>query len=380
MSTGAAVERSRVDWVDGAKGIAILLVALAHAVQWTVLSGLAPELWNKINLVFIVFRMPLFFLASGLFAASIIRRSWPTLWRTRLSLLVWALLLWTLIRFGYFSVFANPAGFDETNPIDLLLAPVRPSNGLWFLYALALFFVAAKLMSNRIDWRVQIGGAAVLSVLFFARADTGNIAWNGIGRYFVFFLLGCYLRGWILSFIDRPSRFGALGLGLGFGVAFLVLAGAILTVDAGMPFITGTLVLVSLLALGAGLLVARFLVGYRAMIWLSFVGRNTLPIYVVHVLFVSALTSLLLLARGQTWLDRLGPVLPVLVAGGAVAASLLLWRLVRDLPVLRYGFTVPTWFSGRAPAREVAAGTAASASAASADAADAAERMLPRNE
>ena len=370
-------ERTRIDWVDAAKGIAILLVALAHAVQLTVLTDLAPDFWKKINIVFIVFRMPLFFLASGLFARSILARSWPTLWRTRLSLLVWSLLLWTLVQFGYFSLLPNPAGLDENNLTDLLLAPVRPSNGLWFLYALALFFVAAKLMRHRVDWRVQVGGAAVLSVLFFARADTGNIAWNGMGRYFLFFLLGCYLRDWILAFVNRPSRYGALGLGLGFGAAFLALTGTILILDSRVPVITGTLVVVSLFALSAGLFLARFLVGFPAMAWLSYVGRNTLPIYVVHVVFLSLITSLLLLARDQDWLDRLGPALPPLVAGAAVVVALLFWRLVRNLPVLRYGFAVPAWFSGRAPAVPTAAAAGEAAASASADPA---ERMLPRSE
>ncbi|WP_104082524.1 acyltransferase family protein [Cryobacterium sp. Y11] len=371
-------ERARVDWVDGAKGLAIVLVALAHAVQLTVISGLAPEFWNKINLVFIVFRMPLFFLASGLFARSIILRTWPALWRTRLSLLAWALLLWTLVQYGYFALLPSPAGLEKTDLINLLLSPVRPSNGLWFLYALALFFVAAKLMQNRIDWRVQVGGGAVLSVLFFARADTGNIAWNGMGRYFLFFLLGCYLREWILAFVNRPSRFGALGLGLGFGAAFLALAGIILTVDSRVPVITGALVLVSLLALGSGLLIARFLVGFRAMAWLNYVGRNTLPIYVMHVLFLSLITSLLLPWRGQAWLDRFGPALPLLVAGGGVAAALLFWRVVRDLPVLRYGFEVPLWFAGRPRIVQAVAGAAGEAAASASP--NTVERMPPRNE
>jgi uncharacterized membrane protein YcfT len=344
-ATGAAAS-GRVAWIDTAKGIAILMVALAHSVQWLSLTGLTPGVWDRINLVFIVFRMPLFFLASGLFAGSILKRSWPALWRTRLSLLVWALLVWTLVRFGYFVLFPTPTGMDETSLVDLALAPVRPSNGLWFLYALALFFVIMKLMQGRIDWRLQLGAAALLSVWFFARADTGNIAWNGICRYLVFFMIGCFFRDFIIRFVERRGLLS----GLLFGAAFLAATLAALASASRVPFATGVLTVVSLFAIGAGLIIARFLTRFRGMAWLTFVGRNTLPVYVVHVLFVSAITSLLLLARGQRWLEVLGPVLPPIVAGLAVVAALGFWRLTRNLPVLKYGFVAPDWFATRSPA------------------------------
>lgn len=333
----------RVLWVDAAKGIAILMVALAHSVQWTTQTDLAPDVWNRINLLFIVFRMPLFFLASGLFAASILRRSWPELWRTRLSLLVWALLIWSLIRFVYFRLVPDPSGIDPARVEDLLLAAVRPSNGLWFLYALAVFFVVMKLLRDRVNWRIQLAGAAVLSIAFFARADTGNIAWNGIGRYFVFFMVGCFFRDRIVAFVERSG----VWLGLGLGAAFVVLAGGVLLLDSRVPFITGMLIVASLLAIGSGLVLARSLSTWRPTAWLAYIGRHTLPVYVIHVLIVSALTIAVLPAAGTGALRLAAPVLPLLVAGTAVATSLGIWRLTRSLPVLRFGFEVPTWFSGQ---------------------------------
>jgi len=341
-TTGASI-RSRVEWVDAAKAIAIFMVALAHSVQWTVPTGLAPEWWDRVNLLFIVFRMPLFFLASGLFAASVIARGWRELWRSRLSLLVWALLLWTVVRYLFFLAVPNPTGMDETDPVDLLLAPVRPSNGLWFLYALALFFVVLKLLRGRVDQRLQLAAAAVLSAWFFARADTGNIAWNGIGRYLVFFMIGCFLRDRIVRFVERRG----IGTGVLLGAAFGATAVVILALQYRVPFLTSLLLGVSLLAVGAGLLVARFLLRFRWMRWLPVVGRHTLPVYVLHVLVVSALTSLLLIADGQRWLALAGPAVPVIVAAAAVGISLGIWRLTRDLPVLRYGYEAPDWFRGR---------------------------------
>lgn len=104
--------------------------------------------------------------------------------------------------------------------------------------------------------------------------------------------------------------------------------------------------LVSVLAVLAGLVVARFLSDRRGAGWITFIGRNTLPVYVVHVLVVSLATSALLLFDGQRWLDAIGPVVPLLVCAIGVAAALGYWRLTREVPVLMYGFQAPRWFSG----------------------------------
>jgi uncharacterized membrane protein YcfT len=349
------VTRTRVDWVDAAKGAAIILVVLAHSSQWTTLTGLAPHYWTTISLVLVLFLMPLFFLASALFAHTIVNRSWRDLWRTRLSILVWALLVWTVLRYLYFLVVPNPTGIDGTDLVDLLLAPVRPSNGLWFLYALALFFVAVKLLNGRVDGRLQLGVAAALSIWFFARADTGNIAWNGMGRYVFFFMVGYLFHGQITRFVERHG----LPTGLPFAAGFLGFAAAVLGVRSRVPFITGTLVIASLLAIAAGLVIARYLTRFDWMHWLAYVGRNTLPVYVLHIFFVNALTLGLLLASGQGWLRALGPALPVLVAAVSVALALGLWRITRTLPALRFGYAAPRWFSGRRSLAEVVAMPAA---------------------
>lgn len=334
---------TRVDWVDAAKGAAIIAVVLVHSGQWATLTGLVPDFWRIVNLVLILFLMPLFFLASGLFARAVITRSWRELWRTRLSPLMWALLVWSVIRFCYFLVVPNPTGMDETNIVDLLLTPVRPSNGLWFLFALAVFLVVAKALDGRLDWRIQLGIAALISIWFFARADTGNIAWNGMGRYVLFFMAGLFFRDRITSFVERRG----LLAGLLCGLAFVAFTAAVLLVRGRAPWITGALVLASLLAIAAGLVISRFLVRFERLRWLPWVGRNTLPVYVLHIFFVNVLIGLVLLLGDQPWLVALRLAVPFAVALVSVLLALGLWRVTRDIPVLRFGYVPPRWFSGR---------------------------------
>src|SRR5450631_3856954 len=71
------LQRSRLAWVDYLKGIAILLVVYRHVLIGIQLSGITiPTILVNANMVFYSFRMPLFFILSGIFiGGSLARRS-----------------------------------------------------------------------------------------------------------------------------------------------------------------------------------------------------------------------------------------------------------------------------------------------------------------
>lgn len=324
---------SRVEWVDVAKGIAILLVVLYHSALIGMQTGLVNSAWDDLNDALAAFRMPMFFFASGLFAQSVVRRPWGRLWSSRLALLVWMFALWSVIRFAYFVVVPMEARPHETSLGRLVASPVLPSSGLWFLQALLLFFVAAKLLQP-IRARFVLGGAAVLSVLFSSVLSAGNFGYTNMARYLVFFLLGMYLRDRVLARNADPRPWhAALAV-----AAFAVLIGSAQAL--GVLRVPGVMTVLAALAVVAGCLLARALADTRLAAPLARLGRNTLPVYVAHVMVVAACLTVV----GRLVPDPgpfVGLVLPVLLVAVAVPTSLAIARSVRRHAVLRYLFEAP---------------------------------------
>ena len=58
--TNATISKPRITWIDTAKGICILLVVLSHVSQYT-------QIDYPLQADFLTFRMPLYFILSGLF-------------------------------------------------------------------------------------------------------------------------------------------------------------------------------------------------------------------------------------------------------------------------------------------------------------------------
>ena len=148
LSPPAVRGSSRVAWVDAAKGLSILLVVAHHSVMFLQTHGLAPPAVVAANTALASMRMPLFFLASGLFVAGPLAAPWRTLLHKRIAFFLYLFVLWTLLRFAFFHIPAMAAvdPYDSTNVVDLALALLIPGSGMWFIYALALFAVIGKLI------------------------------------------------------------------------------------------------------------------------------------------------------------------------------------------------------------------------------------------
>ncbi|HEY0570213.1 MAG TPA: acyltransferase family protein, partial [Enterovirga sp.] len=93
-----ADDRDRVAWVDTAKGICIILVVMMHSTL-----GIGAEMGGEGFMHWVVafakpFRMPDFFLVSGLFLGRVIDRDWRTYGDKRVVHFVYFYLLWLLIQ------------------------------------------------------------------------------------------------------------------------------------------------------------------------------------------------------------------------------------------------------------------------------------------
>jgi len=96
MSTG---EKTRVDWVDIAKGVCIIFVVMMHSVLGVENEAGARGWMHWIVAFAQPFRMPDFFLISGLFLGLVIDRSWLRYTDRKIVHFAYFYVLWLTIQF-----------------------------------------------------------------------------------------------------------------------------------------------------------------------------------------------------------------------------------------------------------------------------------------
>ena len=302
-------------WADAARGLAIALVVLHHASRRSVVAGSADG-WLAVTDLLETVRMPLLFLVAGLFAVPWVdgRRSWSALLRTKVLLLVWVYVLWLGLGFV---VNSTLPGKDPPAPAELAWRLVLPGTG-WFIVALAVMFVVARAV-RRLPTPLVLAVTAAISTVFLAEwVRPGSQAWEGLGKYAVFFLAGVLLRAPVLRLAGHAPRWVPLAILPGWLGAYALLASAGLQEAPVVGF------LLRLAGVAAGISVALLLqhhAGLRAL------GRGTLPVYMTHqLLIVPAVTALGAVAAFDTGPLHLGApllltavLLPVTYGVGVLA-------------------------------------------------------------
>src|SRR4051795_10662691 len=136
---------ARIDWVDTAKGICIVMVVMMHSVLGVEAAAGETGFMHALVAFAKPFRMPDFFLISGLFLSVVIDRDWRTYLDRKVLHFAYFYVLWVTIQFG----FKAPSFAAETNWSHVgylyLESFIEPFGTLWFIYLLPIFFVVTKL-------------------------------------------------------------------------------------------------------------------------------------------------------------------------------------------------------------------------------------------
>jgi fucose 4-O-acetylase-like acetyltransferase len=276
-SSSTAPAARRLDWIDAARGIGIVLVVYAHAIRGVEAADMyrGPALVAQDSIIY-AFHMPLFFFVSGLFAGRRPGDTTTAFLKSRLVSLVWPYLLWSVVQ-GLLNIAvgtaAGPMVNRSTRWDELLSILWMPIAHFWFLYALLLCQLLL-LLPRRLFFLVAIGA------LLFGGLFRGNIAANALGDL-PYFAAGVWLtaqRATQLSAV--PGRTAPAGTAAWIVFAALVIAGGIhhglqsgrtLHIAAAFAGTIGTLC------------VARLVV--ERMPLLARLGAASMPIYLLHVMF-----------------------------------------------------------------------------------------------
>jgi uncharacterized membrane protein YcfT len=289
-----APDRARAEWADLAKGLCIVLVVLWHVIMkhylqidWHIPVPL-PGAWGTFGEQLLPLRMPVFFTISGMFAAAAVQRPWRVVRRTRIAKFYYLYAVWFVV---HTTVLALVPDFDTLaarNALDVLeQLTITPTN-LWYLIALAVYFVVAK-VTRRLPTAVVLGAAFILSAV----ASAGLLASPGnrgqLYQNLLFFLAGLRLRPWV----EKVAAAATLRLVVLGGAGYLGVMGALQVLGAKQWF--GVWPLASAFAVVLGVALAAQAQRWR---WLAArlteLGRRTLPIYVMHMPLLALLHLALL--------------------------------------------------------------------------------------
>src|SRR5688572_6936862 len=136
----------RVDWVDCAKGFCIIMVVMMHSTLGVGDAVGREGFMHSVVAFAKPFRMPDFFLISGLFLARVIDRDWRTYLDRKVVHFAYFYVLWVTIQFAVKSPgFVFHHGLAGTAYL-YAEAFIEPFGTLWFIYLLPIFFVVTKLV------------------------------------------------------------------------------------------------------------------------------------------------------------------------------------------------------------------------------------------
>jgi uncharacterized membrane protein YcfT len=354
-NAGRSTASSRNAWVDAAKGLCIILVVLFHSTLG-VEKDLGLTTWMNTVIEWArPFRMPDFFMISGLFLSARIARPWAQYLDAKVWHFAYFYVLWFHIHFGLrLKALIGDVGVDGALR-QYLEAYIDPFGSLWFIYLLAVFCIVAKLVQGAPKHVVT--AVALSAHVLVPHTDVFLV--DEFFSRFVFFFIGYAYAPLILGYADQLKRLPVQALIGILGIWALFNTLGLVTGLAAMPVI-------ELLFAGLGIaavimfsvVITRGRQGTQEGTMLGdaliYCGRNSIVIYLAFTIFMAITRTILV--KLNLGLD--GGLMALMSATAGLFGALILHAMVRNTP-LKFLFVRPAMFQLGAGARAPAGGAKA---------------------
>ena len=272
----------RIEYIDAMRGFTMILVVFAHVCHFCL-----GDSRMGYNAVFILFRLPCFFMISGWLFESVAQRPFKEVAKHKAMVQL-------LPTFIFLLILAPPPEFFHQ------LGAVK--GGYWFTFALFEFFILYMLMvraSRRLTpiFAIALTLASFIYSRYYYSIRTSADEWllmvmDILGflsvitwRFFIFFYLGTWIRRHFDAFIRWTSKPIVIGL---ITVAFFLIASTshhdYLLFEMFRFYgggITGMIMVFTFFRLSAS-----WLKKWHISKPLQYVGTRTLDVYLLHFFFL----------------------------------------------------------------------------------------------
>jgi fucose 4-O-acetylase-like acetyltransferase len=331
------IKGNRLAWIDYARGIAIILVLYRHIFEGISRSGVEAAKYSWLehaNIIFYSFRMPLFFILSGVFIGkSLAKRGVKNLIVNKASILLYPYLLWSVIQItlqmalgGY--VNANRSWIDY---MYVLFYP-RMIDQFWYLYA--LFNVTVIYILTREKLHFKVWHQLIIGFILYLFSSYSSVHHMDLGfiydicHFYMFFAIGELIADKILDSTKYPT-YSSWTLFICLLPFFAI--GQYYFLDTNLNMKDNLFVeehqpllfaMIALVGCAFMINISFILQRYDSFKLLRVAGFHSLYIYVSHVLVASAVRMVLVKVFGLTWL----PALLVICLCFAVVIPILLYK------------------------------------------------------
>lgn len=322
----------RIDWVDYAKGICIILVVMMHSTLG-VEKVMGEANWMNAFIAWAApFRMPDFFLISGLFLASRINKPWRSYLDTKVVHFAYFYILWLTIQFAMKSKgYVADMGVNGTIE-HYFMSFIEPASTLWFIHMLAIFFLVTRV--TQIIPQLTIWLMAAFAEV--SDVQTGVFVVDEFCSRFVYFFTGYVAAPHVFQFAEKVAKQSMMTL---FGSLYLWAVINGLMVSYGFSTTPLLSLALGFAGVGAVIAVSQILAQEKLMNWVRYCGQNSIVIYLAFFAFMAASRIVLI----KTGIITDGGTISLIVTAAGVIGPIVMYWMVRNTPA-RFLFERPDMF------------------------------------